>query len=217
MNFKIILLLSIVLNSVTTVAQRLSPFEAVTLNAAAGSGGDKLPYEKTISFFGFISDSSHVDTILEDKPVYYHYLFLPGDADELGIRLISPVPELFFADRGDIESEEFISKNQSDKSKWFDAAIRLEKIDINTTDQSESVKTIAINYKSKDVPGLPNGKSENPLIRITNETLSGGFYRIAVINEISEQTRTGSYVVQIGTVPRIRGIRISRILKDITY
>jgi hypothetical protein len=191
-----------------TFAQRLSPFEAVTLNAAAGSGGDRLPYEKTISFFGFISDSSHVDTILDDKPVYYHYLFLPGDVDELGIRLISPVPELFFADRGDIESEEFISKNQSDKSKWFDAAIRLEKIDINTTDPSESGKIIAINYKSKDVPGLPNSKSDNPLIRIINDSVTEGFYRIAVINEISEQTRPGSYVIHIGTVPGMRGIRI---------
>jgi hypothetical protein len=198
-------------------AQRLSPFESVTLNMQQNQEERQIPYEKTVSFFGYISDSCHADSdAYEDKPVYYHYFFCPAMLSELGIRLISPVPELFFADRGDIESEEFISKNQSEKATWFDAAIRLEKIDINTTDQSESGKIIAINYKSKDVPGLPNGKSENPLIRIINDTVSEGFYRIAVINEISEQTRTGSYVIQIGTVPGMRGIRISRILKDIT-
>lgn len=211
MNLKFITILVIFpLSLITTgFAQRLSPFESATL-----STGEKnnigMPYGRTVSYFGYISDSTATDSLIEDKPAYFLFVHIPADVSELGIRIISPVPELFFADRGDIEPEEFTALTPIKRNSWFDPGMVLENMTPDSTGKFSYGPLKAENFKSKDVPSQPNGKFENPMIRLTNVTVKAGYYRITLINEKPETQKSGSFVMQIGTVPDVKGIKVSR-------
>lgn len=195
--------------TVQTHAQRLSPFQAKTLNIPEAHG-ERLPYERTTSFFDFLNDTDPYNTIVSGQPAVYIYLYLPSDITELGIRIISPVPELFFADRGDIETDQFSALSPVQRNSWFDPGMRLEKISLDSNNNFSDVTLLDSNSESREVPALPNSKFENPLIRLTADTIKAGYYRITLINEKPETHKNGSFVIQIGTVPKVKGIKISR-------
>jgi hypothetical protein len=205
--------ISLLLLAVTGIydsqGQRLSPFLSATLNAEE-PGGEQVPFENTISYFDYIDFQSKPDTILEGKSVYYRYFILPSDLTEIGIRLISPVPELFFANRGDIESETFQSLSKEKRTEWFDSAIKIEYLSPETGKNIILDTLRSQNSCSKDVPFLPDGKYGNPQIRLIDPKIPGGIYRVSVIVEKQPKAFSGgSIALQIGTVPGIKGIRIS--------
>lgn len=206
-----ILVFLLVLNGIfDTQGQRLSPFLSVTLNASH-PGGEVVPFENTISYFDYIDLESGTDTLYEGQPVYYLYFSLPDDVTELGVRFISPVPELFFADRGDLESDTFQALPKEKRTEWFDAAIKLESLSIEKDHPLHTDSKATFNNGSKETPWLPDGKYGNPQIRLITTSSPKGKYRLSVIVEKQITTFSGgSYVLQIGTVPALKGIKISK-------
>lgn len=186
--------------------QRLDPFLSKSHVANDGEVKEQLPYEKPIRYFDYIKQSDRADIIDSNYIGYYHYLTLTETVNEIGIRLISPVPELASPNRGDIETESFTALNHAKKTQWFDAGFILEYGTLSGENKFNVVFHLGENHRSKEVPPQPDGSYHNALYRLVRENLPAGEYRLTMIVERSEHDLLpeGSYLLEIGTVPPVK-------------
>lgn len=191
--------------------QRLDPFLSKSYVALNGEARESLPYEKPVRYFDYIKHE-YPPAITDSQVVsYYLYFTLPEKVNELGIRLLSPVPELTSPNSGDIETESYMALNLAAKSNWFDAGIILEYGEISDENRFKVIYHLGENHQSHEVPPQPNGKHHNALYRLVREDLPSGTYRITLVIERKEPTTfpTGSYLLEIGTVPAVK-IEVNR-------
>ena len=186
-------------------AQRLDKFGSVSHQI----DGHKIPYNKIISYFGYITTDSISVELRNEKKFYYFYFNLIDATDEIGIRLISPVPDVVMPDRGDLVSENYFD-NEKDKKNYFDPWIKVERaVDFKSEDSLKKDSCFSwilfgSNDDSSELFAQPDGKSNNSLLRIINRTdsvekkLLPGLYRIAFTNN-KNQTIKGGFVIQVGT------------------
>lgn len=52
-----------------------------------------VPYTDLTSYFGYIKPDSTPDEVKNGKKMYYIYVWIPVAAPEIGVRMISPVPD----------------------------------------------------------------------------------------------------------------------------
>ena len=188
-------------------AQRLPLFGSESSKRMYGERTNRNPYDTQGSYFECIGDGNTFLQTENGKEFYTLYFFIEDTLTELGIRVLSPVPELTSPNKGHLVTEDFYtSKN---KSKGFNSLLSISKADepekrmeLLQFNQEPTWKVIGENDDSKEMDN-----PENSLIRIVNGKnnifLWPGLYRIQ-ISAPDKKELIGSFLLQTGIIPAIQ-------------
>lgn len=187
-------------------AQRLAPFGSETNKRDYGERINRSPYDATVSYFECIDSGNAFVEKENEKEFYTLYFFIEDSLSELGVRVLSPVPELTSPNKGHFATEEFYtSKN---RNKGFNSFVSLNKAieiknrnDLTVFKKEPDWQLIGENDDSKE---MDNPK--NSLFRIVNGKnniyLSPGLYRIRISSsEKDKESLIGSFLLQMGAIP----------------
>lgn len=202
-------------------AQKLDKFTADLGKKSVMGKEVRVPYTDVISYYGYIAQGAKPDEMRDGKKFYYLYLWVSVAAPEVGIRMISPVPDNMKPAEGDFKGSDYDS-NESDKKNYFDTWISFEKAAgiTNITDISSKIgsvkwNTIEQNDDSGEMPAQPSGSKYNSLMRITSSTsdplksITIGLYRIGFTTYKVGEVQ-GSFLAQIGAPVKIPGVMIAK-------
>lgn len=187
-------------------AQRLAPFGSESSTRIYGDQVVRNPYDATISYFECI-DSANLFIVQErEKEFYTLYFFIDDTLKEIGVRALSPVPELTSPGRGQFATEDFYtSKN---KKKGFNSFVSLNRaVEIkNRAELSHAKKELSWKLIGENNDSKEMDKPENSLFRVVhgkNDTyLLPGLYRIRISkSENNNEKLAGSFLLQMGVIP----------------
>lgn len=226
MKQKLILLLLLATGGTQLNAQKLSKFGADMGKKSLMGKEIRIPYTSMTSYFGYVGGDSKPDEEKGGKKYYYIYVWIPVAAPELGIRMISPVPENEKPSASDFQSAVY-EKNSADKTSFFDTWIAFDKAsgiisaaDIKAKAKSAGWNNIDKNDDSGEMPANPSGSKYNSLMRITSEisnplkALTTGLYRIGFTTYKTGDVK-GGFLAQIGSPISIPGIVIANTLDEL--
>jgi hypothetical protein len=217
-------------------AQRLGRF---TMSKFAAEGQNNIAYPMQKSFFGKLpSDSIHHYT-KNDTTFYFVYLWLPKQVKELGLQLISPVPQFASAWKGDYEAPDYHDSLKVN-GKYFDAVMIVQPLPewdssankfmkgvhldskfltehIDDYHPSETPQQLALKRSSLIVPAQ---HSWNSLVRIganENDTAyaRAGFYKIT-IKSADKKKPEGTFVLQVGVTEIIPDLKLFRRMEELS-
>ncbi len=213
--------LTIVASTQNVSAQKLEKFGADMGKKSAMGKEIRVPYTDLISYYGYIKPGAAPDEERDGKKYYYLYLWIPAAAPELGVRMVSPVPDKMAPEATDFVAADF-KGNESDKTNYFDTWISLERAegvtkveDIETKGKSATWNKYDSNDDSSELPAQPSGSKYNSLMRITSDTgnptkaLVMGLYRIGFTTYKKGEVQ-GSFVAQIGAPVKLPGVQIAK-------
>ena len=220
--FYTILLLSLCFS----LSAQLGTFNSELLQKKVLKKTIKLPYLSTTSYYGYIDPSQEPDEIREGKSFFYLYIWIPIAIPELGIRMVSPIPAKMNPKKDDFTSDIFI-ENQSEREKYFDTWISLEKasnviskeLAVNNFN-SHQWNQIAYNDDSSELPAQPSGNKYNSVLRKTSDlndplnALTLGLYRIG-FTTYKRGVVEGSFIAEIGSNIKIPGVKIVSSIEDL--
>lgn len=203
-----------------TQAQKPGKFGA-DLGKKSVMGKDiRIPYTDLISYYGFIEPGAKPDEEKAGKKYYYVYIWIPAAAPEIGVRMISPVPEDMQPGDGDFSSPSY-TKNSSDHSSFFDTWITFDRAvnilsldDVKSKISSANWVSLAQNDDSGELPAQPSGSKYNSLIRVTSsvgdplKSLTMGLYRVGFTTFKTGEVK-GSFVAQIGAPVKLPGVKVA--------
>ncbi len=221
-NIKTSLVLAIVLMAMGLSAQKLDKFGADMGKKSVMGKDIRVPYTDMLTYYGYIKAGATPDETKDGKKYYYLYLWIPAAAPELGVRMISPVPEkMADPDKEDIVAEDYTA-NKTDKTNYFDTWITLERADgiSSVGDIEGKVKTAKwnrydVNDDSGEMPAQPSGSKYNSLMRITSEVsnplkaLVTGLYRVGFTTYKTGEVQ-GSFLAQVGAPVKLPGVAIAK-------
>jgi hypothetical protein len=204
----------------TATAQKIGKFGA-DLGMKTVLGKEiRAPYTDVSSYFGFVEPGSKPDEEKGGKKYYYVYVWIPVAAPELGIRMISPVPEKMQPETGDFINPLF-TKNQADRTSFFDTWVTLERAvniislaDIKTKLGKANWISLGYNDDSNELPAQPSGLKYNSVFRVTSSVgnplraLTVGLYRIGFTTFKTGEVQ-GGFVAQIGAPVKLPGVKIA--------
>ncbi len=223
---KILLALSLLIAAGTLVhAQKLDKFGA-DLGKKSIMGKDlRLPYSDVLTYYGYIKPGATPDETRDGKKFYYLYLWIPAAAPELGIRMVSPVPEGMKPAESDFVSASY-KENESDTKSYFDTWVTLERsltvlsADKISTGASSKWISYGTNDDSGELPAQPSGSKYNSVLRITSSlsdplnSLVVGLYRIGFTSYKAGEVQ-GGFVAQVGAPIKLPGICIAPTLEEL--
>lgn len=205
---------------ITATAQKLDKFSAELGKKSIMGKEIRVPYTDMTSYFGYIKPGSKPDEVKGGKKMYYIYVWIPIAAPEIGIRMISPVPENVTPSDKDYVSTDY-KVNTTDTKNFFDTWITLERADgiFKIEDVATKAKTanwtkIDSNDDSSEMPAQPSGSKYNSLMRITSDlsnpskSLVLGLYRIGFTTYKTGEVE-GSFLAQIGAPIKLPGVAVS--------
>jgi hypothetical protein len=176
----------------------------------------KAPYATTTNYFGYIDKNAKADAVIKGKNAFYLYAWIPAAADEIGVRMISPVGSLASPESGDFVHPNYEKATKADPKLWFDTWLRVERMNIV---EPQKIKTVGkvLNVLDQDDDGDDTYEEErhskyNSLVRIKTElnnptkALVRGLYRIT-LTTYKRGDVAGSFVTTIGS--NIPGIKIA--------
>lgn len=206
--------------TVNATAQKLDKFGADLGKKSLMGKEVRVPYTDLSSYFGFVKPGTAPDEVVNGKKMYYVYVWIPVAAPEIGIRMISPVPEGTKTTEKDIVSPDYTS-NTADSKSYFDTWISFERAESvlrleDVATKAKTTKWISIeqNDDSSEMPAQPSGSKYNSLMRITSDTsnptksLVMGLYRIGFTTYKRGEV-TGSFLAQIGAPIKLPGVQIA--------
>ncbi|HLG34077.1 MAG TPA: LipL32 family surface lipoprotein [Bacteroidia bacterium] len=217
MKKKIILLFFLFLFCLAGNAQRLDRF-AMSRFAAGGESGVAYPLQK--NFFGKLPTDTIPSYTRGDTTFYFVYVWLPEPVRELGVQLISPVPEFASAAKGDYETEDYHDSLKA-AGKYFDPQLLVERVlNINFPEEifvkgnKAAWRLLGRNDNSAEAPAHPSLKKNNSLFRtgITEKDTSpvpAGLYCITIAAAENKKPE-GTFVLQVGGTEQIPGLKIFR-------
>jgi hypothetical protein len=186
----------------------------------------RLPYQDMVSYYGYIKQGSTPDAVVDGKKMYYVYVWIPVAAPELGLRMVSPVPNSMAPSSNDFVSSLW-NEGKSDATNYFDTWIDLERAVevINPADIAVKGKSsLWIKYDNNDdsseLPAQPSGSKYNSVLRVAADhndplkTLVRGLYRIGFTTYKTGEVQ-GSFVAQIGAPIKLPGVAIASSLEGI--
>jgi Surface lipoprotein of Spirochaetales order len=206
-------------------AQKLDKFGADLAKKSVMGKELRVPYTDLTSYFGYIKPGSTPDEVKGGKKMYYLYVWIPIAAPEIGIRMISPVPDSSKPSGTDYVSADYTA-NSSDTKNFFDTWITFERADgILRLEDVAKAKTanwtkIESNDDSSDMPAQPSGSKYNSLMRITSDTsnptksLVMGLYRIGFTTYKTGEVQ-GSFLAQLGSPIKLPGVMVAVKLEDL--
>ncbi|NMH26884.1 LipL32 family surface lipoprotein [Flavobacterium silvaticum] len=208
-------------------AQRLGKFSADAGKQSVMGKEVRVPYTDIKSYFGYIKPGSAPDETKNGKKMYYMYVWIPVAAPEIGVRMVSPIPEGFKPADTDYLSADY-STNASDTKSYFDTWVTFERAegilkieDVAAKAKSAKWITIDSNDDSGELPAQPSGSKYNSLIRVTSSTsdptksLVMGLYRIGFTTYKKGEVQ-GSFLAQIGAPVALPGIAIAAKPEDVS-
>lgn len=206
--------------AINATAQKLDKFGADLGKKSLMGKEVRVPYTDLSSYFGFIKPGTAPDEVVNGKKMYYVYVWIPVAAPEIGIRMISPVPEGTKTTDKDIVSTDYTA-NAADTKSYFDTWISFERAESvlkleDVATKAKTTKWISIeqNDDSSEMPAQPSGSKYNSLMRITSDTsnpaksLVMGLYRIGFTTYKRGEV-TGSFLAQIGAPIKLPGVQIA--------
>ena len=107
-------------------AQKLDKFGADMGKKSVMGKEIRVPYTDVVSYFGYIKPGLKPDEEKGGKKYYHIYVWIPAAAPEIGVRMISPVPEGTNPAETDFVSAPY-KENMADTKSYFDTWISLEK------------------------------------------------------------------------------------------
>lgn len=191
---------------------------ALTSTNKIGVGFAKVraPYAANTNYFGYIDKKSKADAVIKGKNAFYLYAWIPAAADEIGVRMISPVGSLASPESGDFVHPNYERSTKTDPKLWFDTWLRVERMNIV---EPEKIKTVGsvLNVLDEDDDGDDTYEEKrhlkyNSLVRIKTElnnptkALVRGLYRIT-LTTYKRGDVAGSFITTIGS--NIPGIKIA--------
>jgi hypothetical protein len=189
-------------------------------------GSLRLPYTKTVSYFGYVKPGAPADATVDGKKMYYLYVWIPIVAPEIGIRMISPAPKGLAPKAGDFVSPSW-EAGKADSSNYFDTWISWERSaevlsekDIVAKGKSGSWLKFDSNDDSSEMPAQPSGSKYNSLLRIVSDTgnplksLVRGLYRIGFTTYKVGEVK-GSFLAQVGAPIDIPGVVVGSSLEEV--
>lgn len=210
----------------TATAQKLDKFGADLAKKSVMGKEIRVPYTDLTSYFGFIKPGSKPDEVKSGKKMYYIYVWIPVAAPEIGIRMISPVPEGIKPTDKDYVSADYTA-NASDTKSFFDTWVTFERAEgiLKIEDVAAKAKTatwtkIESNDDSSEMPAQPSGSKYNSLMRITSDTsnptksLVMGLYRIGFTTYKTGEVQ-GSFLAQLGAPVKLPGVSVAVKPEDI--
>ncbi|HBF89196.1 MAG TPA: hypothetical protein DDX39_11190 [Bacteroidales bacterium] len=202
-----------------TKAQKLDKFGADMGKKEVMGKEVRVPYTDVISYFGYVKPGAAPDETKGGKKYYYLYVWIPAVAPEIGVRMISPVPDKMVPEKTDYVAQDFDIK---DKTNYFDTWISLERADgITSVDdilaKSKSAKWNLYdqNDDSGEMPAQPSGSKYNSLMRITSnpndplKALVVGLYRIGFTTYKVGEVQ-GSFMAQVGAPVKLPGVAVAK-------
>jgi hypothetical protein len=180
----------------------------------------RVPYTDISSYYGYIKPGAAPDEVKGGKKMYYVYVWIPLAAPEIGVRMISPVPDSMKPSDKDYVTEDY-KANEADTKNFFDTWVSLERAEgvLKIEDAAAKAKTakwtvIDQNDDSGEMPAQPSGSKYNSLMRITSDTsnpvksLVMGLYRIGFTTYKRGEVQ-GSFLAQIGAPIKLPGVAIA--------
>ncbi|MBN8565491.1 MAG: Lipl32 family lipoprotein [Flavobacteriales bacterium] len=206
--------------AINATAQKLDKFGADLGKKSLMGKEVRVPYTEMSNYFGFIKPGAAPDEVVNGKKMYYVYVWVPIAAPEIGIRMISPVPEGMKPGATDMVSADFTA-NVADTKSYFDTWITFERAEsiLKLDDIKSKIKTtkwisIESNDDSSEMPAQPSGSKYNSLMRITSDTgnptksLVMGLYRIGFTTYKKGEVN-GSFLAQVGAPIKLPGVKIA--------
>ncbi|WP_412476472.1 Lipl32 family lipoprotein [Flavobacterium sp. TBRC 19031] len=204
----------------SATAQKLDKFGADLAKKSVMGKEIRVPYTDMTSYFGFIKPGSKPDEVKNGKKMYYIYVWIPVAAPEIGIRMISPVPENNKPTDKDYISPDFTA-NAADTKSFFDTWVTFERAegilkieDVAAKAKTAKWTTIETNDDSSEMPAQPSGSKYNSLMRITSDTsnptksLVMGLYRIGFTTYKTGEVQ-GSFLAQLGAPIKLPGVSVA--------
>lgn len=201
-------------------AQKLDKFGADLAKKSVMGKEIRVPYTDMVSYYGFIKPGSAPDEIKNGKKMYYIYVWVPVAAPEIGIRMVSPVPDGMKPSGTDYVSADYTA-NASDTKSFFDTWVTFERAegilkleDVPAKAKSATWTKIESNDDSGEMPAQPSGSKYNSLMRITSETsnptksLVMGLYRIGFTTYKTGEVQ-GSFLAQMGAPVKLPGVVVA--------
>jgi hypothetical protein len=228
MKYKFSLVVAIVfgLSLTGAFAQKLDKFGAEIGKKSAMGKEIRAPYTDVISYFGYVKPGATPDEERGGKKYYYVYVWIPAAAPELGIRMISPIPEKETPSETDFVSASY-TENKAETKSYFDTWISFEraqgvvsKEDVKSKGAGASWTMIDQNDDSGEMPAQPSGSKYNSLMRIVSETgnptkaLVAGLYRIGFTTFKTGEVQ-GGFLAQIGAPVKLPGVIVAGSLAEL--
>ncbi len=213
--------MAICLGTLTTVnAQKLDKFGADLAKKSMMGKEIRVPYTDLTSYFGYIKPGSKPDEVKNGKKMYYVYVWVPVAAPEIGIRMISPVPDSAKPSDKDYVSADYTA-NASDTKNFFDTWVTFERAegifkleDVAAKAKTAKWTTLDSNDDSGEMPAQPSGSKYNSLMRITSEpsnptkAIVMGLYRIGFTTYKTGEVQ-GSFMAQLGAPVKLPGVAVA--------
>ena len=206
--------------TMTITAQKMDKFGAEMGKKSMMGKEIRIPYTDVSNYYGFIKPGSTPDEVKSGKKMYYVYVWIPVAAPEIGIRMISPVPDNMKANEKDYVSADYTA-NASDTKSFFDTWVTFDRAmdvlkleDVAAKAKSAKWTSIETNDDSSEMPAQPSGSNYNSLMRITSEVsnptkaLVMGLYRIGFTTYKTGEVQ-GSFLAQIGAPIKLPGVAIA--------
>lgn len=185
-------------------AQRLEQFGSDSGKRESGGITHRIPYEKVISYFDFIDkDHSQLSSHKGQEEITF-YFYLEDSLTELGLRVLSPVPELVTPKKGNYATNAFLDSSKN-KNIGFDPVLKIkrsksfvEKADLGRKDFIPDWVLLGENDNQNEM-----FRKEYALIRLVatadQNVLCPGLYCITIT--ASKESLRGSFLLQIGYNP----------------
>ncbi len=186
----------------------------------------RVPYTDVKNYYGFVKPGAEADEVKNNRKYNYIYVWIPAAAPEIGVRMVSPVPEGSTPVEGDFTSTYWGENDNS--GKYFDTYIEFERsLSIINPDQitEASVKgskwqMLERNDDSSEVPPLPSGANYNSLLRVESDinnptkALVRGLYRIGFTTYKRGEVQ-GSFIAQVGAPVEIPGVIMASSIEEL--
>lgn len=212
--------------TISATAQKLDKFGADLAKKSVMGKEIRVPYTDLTSYYGFIKPGAAPDEVKNGKKMYYIYVWIPIAAPEIGVRMISPVPDSAKPTEKDYVSPDYTA-NAADTKSFFDTWVTLERAEgilkiEDVASKAKTVKWVTIdkNDDSSEMPAQPSGNKYNSLMRITSDTsnptksLVMGLYRIGFTTYKTGEVQ-GSFLAQLGAPIKLPGVSVAVKPEDI--
>ena len=214
----VLLLFSALLN-----AQRLDRF-AMSKFAAGGQKGIAYPMQK--SFFAKLPTDTIPSYIRGDTTFYFIYLWLPERVKELGLQLVSPVPQNASANKGDYQVEDYHDSLKKARNYFDPLLIAVRVLNINSPEEifikgnNISLRLMGRNDNSPEAVAQPSMMKKNSLLRIgvsESDTAyaPAGLYTISFASTDNKKPE-GTFVLQVGVTEVVPGLKLFRRQDELT-
>jgi hypothetical protein len=207
-------------------AQKLDKFGAEMGKKSVMGKEVRVPYTDVTSYYGYVQPGSKPDEERGGKKYYYLYVWIPAAAPELGVRMVSPVPEKMAPEKTDFVAPEYTA-NAADKTNYFDTWITLERAnsvtssaDIATKGKTSNWSAYDSNDDSGEMPAQPSGSKYNSLMRITSDVsdpakaIVMGLYRIGFTTYKTGEVQ-GSFMAQLAAPVKLPGVKVAKTLDEL--